>query len=208
MVIVKIKELIGELYEKNYLLYDNITNHIEMKDSQGILETFKDKSGSVYILTPKAKVKVKIKTQKIHKENWFKNIVPELKAYESLSKDSFSTREIISEKEAIELSQLKIKGAGELISLHGNSRKNFIRLLSDPCLLDHEIPKMKIVFSVPKKNIVTEFNTLMKNNVLTYKMSTTLINFNCFYYINRGAETPITKKSFFEGISKTKPRYR
>jgi len=206
MVIVKIKELIGKLYQKNYLIYNDITNHIEKDDSKEILAIIKSKDGGKSIITPKTKVSVKVKTENKHREFWFKNIIPELKAYESLSKDNFSKHELIPEETAIKLSQLKIKGVGDLLSQQGNSRSNFVRLLCDPCLLDYEISQMKIIFDVPKKNIVAELNSLISQNILPYTSVLSLIDFNCFYYMNNGVETLITKKSFSEGVSKNKLR--
>jgi hypothetical protein len=206
IVIVKIKELVGQLFENNYLMYSQITSHYEKHPSNEIIAKFKTIDGGIAIVTPKEMVKVKFETNDEHRKSWFNNIVPELRAYEALSKDGLGIRNYITKEKAIEISLINVKGVGDLISTVGDSRMNFVRLLSDPCLLDYEISRMKIFIGVPVKTFSIEINKLFKLKALPFINTQKLIGNNCFFHTNKGKDIQITKANFSSSSSKSIPR--
>lgn len=199
VVITKIKELIGILYEKNYSLYSDVRSRTIKETSKEPIEIFEKEKIKLYF---KASVEKKVNVEDEDRKAWYSKILPELRSYESLSQESIKKRECISEEKAKDIAGLNIKGVGFLIKQDGESINNFIRLLSDPLLLDYEISKMNIFIDVPLKTFALQLNKVFKEYQLPYSSPNKLIELNCFYYNNKGKETQIKKTNFASIISK------
>ena len=204
MFVERIKILVGEFYRENYKRYTRIVKHTQLEDSDEILFKGKNKDGSNFILTPKDKVRKDKITNDEDRKKWYLNIIPELKAYESLSQENLSGRPLIEKSIAEELSLFETKNLGSLIDDSGESRNNFIRLLSDPSLLDYEIEVMKIFFGTPLKTVAIDLTKLIKKYKLPFATPAILIELGCFYHYHNGMETKVTASNFRSVLSKTK----
>jgi hypothetical protein len=204
MVVERIKKLVGEFYKENYKRYSLITNHIEFEEPREILHKGKNKDGDYFIITPKGKIRKNKITNDEDRKKWYSNIIPELKAYESLSQENLGSRPLIEKNIAEELSKFETKNLGPLFDDKGESRNNFIRLLSDPFLLDYEIEVMKIFFGTPLKTVAIDLNKLIKKYKLPFATPAVLIEFGCFYHLHKGMETKVTPPNFRSVLSKTK----
>ena len=203
IVVERITKLIGEFYKENYQRYNDIQKHTELQRSELVLFSWETKKGETFEATPKILIEKRVETKDEHRKKWYSNIVPELLAYESLKLENLNNRPLIGLNDAEKLSQYIINGCGPLIKDSDESRNNFIRLLSDPCLLDYEIENMKIYFGVQLKAAAFEIKSFIQNNSLPYTTTASLIKLGCFYHINKGKEVLINPRNFSSTVSKT-----